>query len=362
MRLTATVHASLASLPPAARALLPADLCANAGWWRACETAALPAGWHAAYLCLEQAKAAVAVVPLLRRPGAAAAFTTPYTVTWAPALAPGADLFAVGRAWGGWLRRQALRAGTVRLDALDLADPAWPPLQAGLREAGWVSVPFAHFGNWSGAAPSGWAAYLAARPGELREALRRRGRKLWATGATPLLVRDPSELAAGIAAYEAVYAKSWKQQEPYPGFVPALMREAASAGTLRLGLLQRGGVTIATQFWIAQPPWASVLKLAHDEAERALSPGTVLTGWMIEHLLAEGVTRLDFGRGDDPYKRAWANDRAPRDGLMLALPWHPAGALVCGKAWLKARLPAARPLDTHTTKATPPFPATGGSH
>ncbi len=60
---------------------------------------------------------------------------------------------------------------------------------------------------------------------------------------------------------------------------------------------------------------------------RTLSPGTVLTAWMVRALLAEGVTQLDFGRGDDPYKRLWADARRQRKGLILARPWRPRGAM-----------------------------------
>jgi CelD/BcsL family acetyltransferase involved in cellulose biosynthesis len=105
------------------------------------------------------------------------------------------------------------------------------------------------------------------------------------------------------------------------------MREAASAGALRLGLLHAGPIAIAAQLWIVADSTASVLKLAHDEAHKALSPGTILTARMIAHLLdTERVAALDFGRGDDPYKQLWTTNRRQRIGLFLASPWHPTGA------------------------------------
>jgi CelD/BcsL family acetyltransferase involved in cellulose biosynthesis len=69
-----------------------------------------------------------------------------------------------------------------------------------------------------------------------------------------------------------------------------------------------------------------VLKLAHDEAFKAHSPGTVLTAMMIRHLLDnERVTRIDFGRGDDAYKQGWAVERQQRVGVVLVDPGRPAG-------------------------------------
>ncbi len=76
-----------------------------------------------------------------------------------------------------------------------------------------------------------------------------------------------------------------------------------------------------------------MLKLAHDEAQRALSPGTVLTAWMIAGLIEEGVRTLDFGRGDDPYKQLWTTQRSARVGLVLARPWSVAGGAALGWQW-----------------------------
>ena len=70
-----------------------------------------------------------------------------------------------------------------------------------------------------------------------------------------------------------------------------------------------------------------MLKLAHDEADKAASPGTVLTAMMIRHMLSEeSVVEIDFGRGDDPYKRLWTSRRRQRVGVELVYPRSPAGA------------------------------------
>lgn len=334
----ATAYPAAAALPRAAAALFGAHLFDSAGWFTACEEAALPAGQAPAYVVISQGARPVALIPMLRGRRGCGSFTTPYSSAWRPLLAEGADSARAGAAWGAWCRRQAWRAGTLRLDALDLAAPGWAGLLAGLGRSGWAALPFAHFGNWRGAAPRGWAEYLAARPGETRETLRRRGRKLMAAGAEFTLIRGAAGLDAGIAAYQSVYARSWKEPEPHPEFIPVLMRRLAPGGTLRLGILAQGGAVLAAQFWVCEPPWAGVLKLAHDEAHRAASPGTVLTGMMIEKLLAEGVTELDFGRGDDPYKQSWAPLRAQREGLILALRWHPLGLAEIGRAALRRRV------------------------
>ena len=88
---------------------------------------------------------------------------------------------------------------------------------------------------------------------------------------------------------------------------------------------------VAAQYWTVAGGSATVLKLAHDDAWRPLSPGTVLTGHMIQGLLAEGVANLDFGRGDDDYKALWASLRRPRIGMLLANPRNPEGLLALAR-------------------------------
>ena len=196
--------------------------------------------------------------------------------------------------------------------------------------AGLVPLRFDHFGNWHlPVAGLTWDDYLAARPGPLRSAIARRTRRLMDGQGAVLSVTDgPDGLEQALAAYEQVYAASWKQPEPHPAFNPALIRACTPAGRVRLGVLALSGVPVAAQFWLVHDGWAGVQKLAHDEAYKHLAPGTVLTGLMVRRLIEqEQVRELDFGRGDDPYKQSWTGLRRQRAGVLLAVPWRAAGAL-----------------------------------
>ena len=87
----------------------------------------------------------------------------------------------------------------------------------GAQAAGLAVLRFDHFGNWhEDVAGQSWAGYLAARPGALRETIRRR---LGPAERDPSIVLETisgTGLEAGIAAYEEVYARSWKRRSRSP--------------------------------------------------------------------------------------------------------------------------------------------------
>lgn len=315
--------------PPAADAVLPApgggDFFASRPWFATVAAHALPAGSTA------EAQEEAGVWLMLRRDRRrVGSLTVPYSQGWAPLGAPGADWREAGRRLGRlWRGRQP--------GVLDTLDPATPGLDAfldGLRAAGLATLRHDHAGHWhqAWAERLDWDAYLGARPSQLRNTIRRRLAQAARGLASEILAAPGAALETGIAAFETVRARSWKPTEPFPAFDAVLMRAAAAHGILRLGILRRqdDGAPVAAQYWILDHGGrrALVPKLFHDEAARAESPGTILTALMIRHILAEqDIRALDFGRGDDDYKRMWVDRRMQRIGVVLADPRHPAGAL-----------------------------------
>jgi CelD/BcsL family acetyltransferase involved in cellulose biosynthesis len=266
----------------------------------------------------------VLLVPLQVLAGAAAlrGLSTLYTCLYEPLVDPSARAEEVASAAAG-IGRYLRGWPIVRLDAIAADWPFLAPFCAGLRGAGLVIRRFNHFGNWhEPVAGRSWAAYQQERPGPLRETIRRKLARWERDAACRFeLVRGGEALEAAIAAFTAVYARSWKEPEPFPEMNAATIRAAAELGVLRLGLLHVGEQAIAAQIWVIEGRRAGVLKLAHDAQYKAHSPGTVLTALMVRALLeADHVSELDFGRGDDSYKSRWATRRRQRIGLLIADP------------------------------------------
>jgi hypothetical protein len=305
---------------------------ASRAWYDTLIGHGLPAGAEPVLAVAE----GTALLPLLRQGSRLSALVSPYTLDWRPLAAPGADaasLRAAGRGIGRVLRLRP----PVLLDTLDPEAPGLGPLLEGVRAARLIPLRFRHTGNWHEVLPpgTGWEAWLAARPSTLRNTIARKLSRAARETDFELVAGPGAALEAGIAAYQDVRARSWKPDEPFPAFDGVLMRVAAGLGLLRLGVLREkaGGRPVAAQYWILDLGGrrATVPKLAHAEDSRAASPGTVLSALMVRGLLEDGVAELDFGRGDDGYKRGWVAARRQRIGLVLADPLHPAGLLALAR-------------------------------
>ena len=341
-----TTFAAPALLPPDALMLLDAaaSLFASRPWWDVVLSHAMPAGAAAAFVVVRTAGRIVAMLPMVRVDGRLDGLTTPYTCDYTPLFAAGLDRAARVAAMVGF-SAFCRRYGVVRLDALPAEWDGLADLEAGARQAGLRPLRFDHFGNWyEDVAGLDWSAYLLRRSGALRETIRRRLRRAESLPDARFdLFTQPAEMDRAAEAFESVYRRSWKDAEPFPAFNVALMRATAALGLLRFGVWSIGTEPVAVQLWVVRDGQAIVLKLAHDEAFKAHSPGTVLTALMLRHLLdREHVARIDFGRGDDGYKQGWAVQRRQRIGVLLVNPWRMSGAIallrhVAGRvrAWMR---------------------------
>jgi CelD/BcsL family acetyltransferase involved in cellulose biosynthesis len=85
---------------------------------------------------------------------------------------------------------------------------------------------------------------------------------------------------------------------------------------------------IASQVWIVNSGKASIYKLGQDQRFDEFSAGSILTAKLMEHVLeVDRVKEVDFGSGDDPYKKTWLPQRRERWGILAMNPRSLAGLL-----------------------------------
>ncbi len=197
----------------------------------------------------------------------------------------------------------------------------------GARQAGfWVDRHF-RFGNWYWTVDSSWATYWRGRESALRNTVQRKSRQLARAGGRIEIISASAEVECGLAAFQAVYADSWKTAEPHPGFMPGLIRLAAQQGWLRLGVAWLGDEAVAAQVWLVHDGTAHIYKLAYRERHADLGAGSVLTAALMQHALVEDrVQEVDYGMGDEIYKQGWTPQRRERWALVCHHPRTLAGA------------------------------------
>ncbi len=234
--------------------------------------------------------------------------------------------------------RQLPGGAVLRLQPLDPGSTWLSALESGLQAAGFRTERFFCFGNWYlPVAPGGFAAYWAARPSVLQSNVARGRRRLDKAGPwrSAIVSRPGAALEEALAAYTAVYARSWKQPEPCAGFMPALVRRAAEQGWLRLGVLWQGREPLAAQVWLVHADKANIYKLAYAQGQEKYSVGSVLTTALMQQVLdVDGVHEVDFLSGDDAYKADWMALRRERIGLLAFDRRRLAGQIAAARHWL----------------------------
>ncbi|MDK4805120.1 MAG: GNAT family N-acetyltransferase [Novosphingobium aromaticivorans] len=253
------------------------------------------------FLAVAEEDGAILALPLLQGPHGLSACANWYSF-WARPLTNAPD------------RAPALIAALARtLDApLDFAplptrEAGW--MAQGLRAAGWLAmVEPAHMNRHLALEGRDFATWWATRPGALRATVRRKSRQ----GRVACRIATTFD-EADWAAFEAIYAASWKPQEASPAFLRAFAQGESAAGALRLGLATIEGEPVAAQVWSVEAQTAFIHKLAHRPQASRASPGTLLTAALMRHVIDnDRVAHVDFGTGDDPYKADWMDDVRPR--------------------------------------------------
>ena len=271
-----------------------------------------------------------------------------YCSLYAPIIdsrAPAADV----------LRALFQAVGELQPDVLDLNPLADAPgtaadVVAALGDLGWRTERYFRFGNWYlEVAGRSFAEYFASLPSQLRNTVTRKEKKLrQQPGLAITIAQTPVEVEKALAGYQQIYAASWKQAEPHPEFVPALVRHLAERGWLRMGLVELGAQPIAAQIWSCKDGVVSIFKLAYDERFAQLSAGSVLTSQLMRQVIdVDRAAVVDYLTGDDAYKRDWMSHRRERVGVraLRVRGWRTRAALL-SDALVQALRPIRRALHS----------------
>ena len=212
---------------------------------------------------------------------------------------------------------------SITLFPMAADQPEFSATVRALRQAGWLAFEYFCFGNWFlPVEERSYAQYFQTLPPRLRNTLQRKSRLfLSMAGGRLEIITGGDELEPAIAAYEKLYRARWNKSEPFPDFLPGLIRLHAGKGQLRLGLAYLGEQPVAAQIWLVSHGRASIYKLAYDTSHAHLSVGSILTNHLMQHVIdADRVREVDFLIGDEPYKQDWMSHRRERWGIVAYNP------------------------------------------
>lgn len=236
-----------------------------------------------------------------------ASLTNFYTMRFSPTVRPDSPeaILAIVRG----IAAERPRWQTVDIGYLPHKSPAAHWIYAALWWAGYISVIYRQGENWYCRTNGLTAAdYFNDRP-SLRDKIEREARRFARKHQARFRVFTTP---GGLPDYQSVYARSWKEPEQYPQFIPKLAQLAADRGALRIGVLYADDIPVAAQLWLVCNGRATIYKVAYDEAYSKLSVGSILAKHMFEHVIEhDHPEEIDYGLGSEPYKRDWMD--AKRD-------------------------------------------------
>jgi CelD/BcsL family acetyltransferase involved in cellulose biosynthesis len=258
-------------------------------------------------------------------------FGASYHADYATVLAAPADLNAVCDAVADALAAQdASRWDVVDLRRLRAGDPAADALTKALEwvspQAGWIVTreqedvcPIVTL-----AAGMDFDGYLGTLGGKERHEIRRKIRRAEAAGEVRLesSVRPIDDLEA----FVDLHQKRWGDDGLFPPteggsasrrFFAELFEDCAPSGIVDLSFLTVGGRRIAAGVTFDDGEAVYYYNAGVEPDARELSPGVVMVARYIQRAIELGRTRLDFLRGDEPYKYEWGAVDAPIERLLV---------------------------------------------
>jgi CelD/BcsL family acetyltransferase involved in cellulose biosynthesis len=166
--------------------------------------------------------------------------------------------------------------------------------------------------------------YLATLGKKDRHEIRRKLRRAEAHGEVRLT--DSPDPLADLEAFIDLHQRKWGDRGLFPAtpggdasrvFFRRLFEEHGPNGELRLAFLTVGDQRIAAGVHFQTPEGYLYYNAGVDPDARELSPGVVMVATLIQRAINEGCRRLDFLRGDEPYKYEWGSVDEPIQRILV---------------------------------------------
>jgi len=166
--------------------------------------------------------------------------------------------------------------------------------------------------------------YLATLGKKTRHEIRRKVRRAEAVG--EIRLDESPDPLADLETFINLHQKKWGDEGLFPDtpggaqsrvLFRRLFELYGSEGPLRLTFLSIGGRQIAAGIHFETDDGYLFYNMGMDPDARDLSPGVLMIHGLVARALAAGVRRLDFLRGDEPYKYEWGSVDEPIQRVLV---------------------------------------------
>jgi hypothetical protein len=282
---------------------------------------ALAEGYSTALFCVVANDRFLAILPMMHTPqGSLCSLTSCFTSLYSILVTEVAPRDAIFACLAEGLVR--LKAQPIQLDPIDMTDENMIHLQAAMQSCGFQGYPYFRFYNWSHPVNGqSFNEYMATRPANLRNTIKRKQRKIEREHDIAFCLYTDTNIDQALHDYQVVYQASWKANEFFNEFTPALVGQFSKLGWLRLAILSADKQAIAAQIWFVVNGKASIYRLAHDKKWNQYSPGSLLTQYLMREVIDQDkVYEIDFLTGNERYKQDWMTIHRKRFGIRYAKP------------------------------------------
>jgi CelD/BcsL family acetyltransferase involved in cellulose biosynthesis len=166
--------------------------------------------------------------------------------------------------------------------------------------------------------------FLASLGGTERHEIRRKMRRAEAVG--PIRLTRSSDPLADLPAFIELHQKRWGAEGLFPDtaggamsrvFFRRLFELLGPDGPLILSFLAVGDRRIGAGVHLEDGASPLYYNAGIDPDARELSPGVLMVASYVQAALAGGFRRMDFLRGDEPYKYEWGAQDEPIQRLLV---------------------------------------------
>ena len=166
--------------------------------------------------------------------------------------------------------------------------------------------------------------YLETLGKKARHEIRRKVRRAEAVG--EIRLDDSTDPLGDLEAFIDLHQRRWGAAGLFPPtaggeqsrvFIRRLFELAGRDGPVRLTFLSVGGRRIAAGIHLETRDGYLYYNAGVDPDARELSPGVVMVHAYVQRAIADGKRRLDFLRGDEPYKYEWGAVDEPVQRLLV---------------------------------------------